>query len=817
MPYYATAEADAAFLRQYAADRKQHVIDLDRKIAAERANMPSAANVVAQSRAAEAAYIQKLQTESASHNARLDRNIAVERANIPSPADMSARSAAIDKAYLENYKARLETHNAILDAAIAERRIQQKSFNAKSWRDRPNPAPSGINQNDTYRPPNRPSSVPRKQPTTVPQAVAAAAGTATAVASKASGLGGRVASQASKLIPFAGRLSNAAAAAQALDASNKLAGALSDELFALPKTLSGDWKGRQSAIEAFQKDREKRWNKSPLNPFGDAYDWAPWNDRKSPNSLNPLPQKDMSGFDDTGYWPIEPKISTPVPFTALLKTTANRYDGGVVVLTAPVDFSTSATGIPVGFYKNKINIYITEIGVTFVDLNGQTQQQGIFRSTEGPNFIPGFPEGDYFFNFRPQIIGPQVEPKKTQAPIEDLKPIADPTPNREIFPQPAPQFEPEGRPEYPRFPQPDRAPQPQRSPSPSPSPQPSPAPQPMPNQPAPIPLPAIDPTAAPTGNPKPRFDPAPAPGPIGRPSPVPNPSNKPFPGKQKNPGDYHFEYYDEGYKAPEIVKEKQKEQQQNKQNQYQPNPSPQPNPEPNPEPNPNPLPAPDFDACKDPCIADMHDQSKSQKPKKIEYKLFKKCGDNGPEFETKTLNVPENQAEALKILLDDAADRKGEKCTLEANTLTIPEWWAVRPGANRSQMVILYAEVLKTGKLTTSRWQTTIPHYNRPEGAKPSIPSYKKGNVMGTLTLNDNSKIRINASTSSECKKVINKLKILIPVPLRTNNGKAIKPTILEREDGSQKEVNVVPIRGDFYKTGQQSGRPDWSINLRGK
>lgn len=214
-------------------------------------------------------------------------------------------------------------------------------------------------------------------------------------------------------------------------------------------------------------------------------------------------------------------------------------------------------------------------------------------------------------------------------------------------------------------------------------------------------------------------------------------------------------------------------------------------------------------------MADIHDNSKGQKPKKIEYKLFKKCGDNGPEFETKTLDVPANQADALKILLDDAADRKGEKCTLEANTLTIPEWWAVRPGADRPQFVVIYAEVFKTGKLGKSRWQLTIPHYNRPKGAKPKLPKYSKGNWMGTLTLTDNSKIRINARTASECKRVLNQLKILLPVDKRMVDGKGIKPTILERADSPLKECNVVPVRGDYYAGGQKNGQPDWSVNLR--
>jgi hypothetical protein len=147
--------------------------------------------------------------------------------------------------------------------------------------------------------------------------------------------------------------------------------------------------------------------------------------------------------------------------------------------------------------------------------------------------------------------------------------------------------------------------------------------------------------------------------------------------------------------------------------------------------------------------------------------------------------------------------------------LTVPEWWAVRPGADRSQFVILFAEVYESGKLGNGRWSLTIPHYNRPKGAKPSIPRYRKGNWTGTLTLSDNSKIRVNCATASECKRVLNKLKILVAVQYRTVNGKAIKPTIQEHAAGTYKEVNVIPVRGDFYKQGQKQGGPNWAVRFR--
>jgi hypothetical protein len=132
------------------------------------------------------------------------------------------------------------------------------------------------------------------------------------------------------------------------------------------------------------------------------------------------------------------------------------------------------------------------------------------------------------------------------------------------------------------------------------------------------------------------------------------------------------------------------------------------------------------------------------------------------------------------------------------------------------QLAILFAEVKSTGKLGDSRWTLHVPHYNKPQGYKPSIPSYTKGNWSSVLKLNDGSRIVVNASTKSEAQKVTNKLKILVPVAMRSNKaGKAIKARIIENQEAPLREVKVIPVRADFYSKGQLSGKPDWFIPLR--
>lgn len=544
-----------------------------------------------------------------------------------------------------------------------------------------------------------------------------------------------------------------------------------------------------------KKDQDERWKKDPFNIFGDAWQWAPWNQGKKP--LTETPKEP----DANGDVPIVGASDTPGYFT-VTRAKADRYFKDSKGKLYYQDTSASGTytqyGIPVGLRygtENRPGITVKTIAIgTKSTPSGQT----IYTQIASYVLASSTPNGSGLHQAAPQISVSAGSARIAQdySPVDI--PASEQLPQPQLEPLAPPQYQPTGYPELPipQFPYPSPRPFPNLRPSPAPNLSPSPAPNLSPNpyrdpttQPTPFPKPTVDPTAPPTTQPNPfplpfpSIQPNPNPGPQVRPQPQPNSRTTSFPAPNATPGNLEIPDFLKSYETVQS---------------FDPG-----------------LPAPEADMCKDPCIKSMHDTSKGQKPKDISYKVFKKCGDNGPEFETKTMSVPANEADALKILLDDAADRKGEKCTTESNTLTIPEWWAVRPGADRPQFCIMYAEKFSTGKLGKSRWQLTIPHYNRPKGAKPQIPEYRKGNWMGTLTLNDNSKIRINAASATECRRVLNKLKILIPVDKRTINGKAIKPTILERADGDLKECTVTPIRGDFYKTGQKQSLPDWSIKLR--
>lgn len=193
----------------------------------------------------------------------------------------------------------------------------------------------------------------------------------------------------------------------------------------------------------------------------------------------------------------------------------------------------------------------------------------------------------------------------------------------------------------------------------------------------------------------------------------------------------------------------------------------------------------------------------------IAIQVFKECKDGEAVYETKQIQVIKGTEEFAKLQFKRIAEIEGQKCVLQDPNLVLPEWWQVRPG-QRPQLVVVYGE-LKGQKLTTSRWSMAIPHYSRPKGYRPKIPSYTRGNWEGIYTLSDNSKLFVNASTQSECKKVINSLKLHIPPQLR--KGATLK--VGERNGVDYRNVAVVPVSAKFFSGGQRSTTPDWVVKLR--
>lgn len=139
----------------------------------------------------------------------------------------------------------------------------------------------------------------------------------------------------------------------------------------------------------------------------------------------------------------------------------------------------------------------------------------------------------------------------------------------------------------------------------------------------------------------------------------------------------------------------------------------------------------------------------------------------------------------------------------------IPEWWPLRIGAERPQLVVFFAEKRPNGKLGRTRWPITIPHYNS-RNTRPNLPTYRKGQWQGMLTLKDNSKLIVNAISQQEAERVINAIKPLIAPNYLI--GAELKVGI--RKGKVLKNCVVKPTSARYFSSGQKNTVPDWAIDL---
>lgn len=388
----------------------------------------------------------------------------------------------------------------------------------------------------------------------------------------------------------------------------------------------------------------------------------------------------------------------------------------------------------------------------------------------------------------PSPSKPNTEPgpKTPQTPAPDRPRIPGPVPipTPQTIPPFSPQFDP------PTIPQPPVTPFPVPSPNPSPNPR-------------------IDPTPAPSPNPNPRPFPVPVPLPLPNPAPQPNPTPAPDPSPTPNPNPRRFP------PPPSLP---------------QADPAPKPNPFPAPNPNPprvpppivppaippitpppiNPPPivpptvCPPCPPCPDPC--------KDVPNVLITYKKFVGCN--------KVLGVPVyfiNQsvlvsapyAAASKILLDNQADLLALQCEQNDCVAAIPDWWQVRLGADRPQLIVLYARKFSDGTWDKPKYAVSIPRWSKSEAQTvyEDFPIYQKGQYQGTTIFSDNSKLIVNCINAIEAERVTNKLLLSI---LDTDKQDSVYSTTFRR-GRALSEITVYPRMVKYFATGQRNLQPTWS------
>ncbi|NEP01253.1 MAG: hypothetical protein F6K58_21860 [Symploca sp. SIO2E9] len=174
--------------------------------------------------------------------------------------------------------------------------------------------------------------------------------------------------------------------------------------------------------------------------------------------------------------------------------------------------------------------------------------------------------------------------------------------------------------------------------------------------------------------------------------------------------------------------------------------------------------------------------------------------DNGRAVLKNSLLIKDNDS-ALQVLNKQMYFYLGLKDNRQT-IATIPEDWAVRVGANRPQLVIIY-RANTTKKQRTGNYTLTLPHYNGDK--RPQLPTFKKGNWCGILRLKDNSQLKVNALSEAEAERVIKLLQRYLNRNFLPGHLK-----IAKIRNSPYSEVEVKPLRADYYSKGRENAQPDW-------
>ena len=220
--------------------------------------------------------------------------------------------------------------------------------------------------------------------------------------------------------------------------------------------------------------------------------------------------------------------------------------------------------------------------------------------------------------------------------------------------------------------------------------------------------------------------------------------------------------------------------------------------------------------CSDPC-ADL--QADRMSPVVIGVRQFVSCTRNRfglpLPYDSVKVTVPKMFAPAFQLLFDNQAELlKTISCQPPQDAIAaIPDWWAVRLGANRPQLLILYARKFSDGTWDKPKYVMSIPHWNKSkeETQIGDFPEYEKGDFQGVRVLPDNSKLIVNALSRDEALRVLVKLSASIPADMIEFS----QTSIADRRGAPLRKIKVFPRIARFFATGQRDLRPTWSIDFR--
>ncbi|MGG6296300.1 hypothetical protein ACQ4M4_18070 [Leptolyngbya sp. AN02str] len=164
--------------------------------------------------------------------------------------------------------------------------------------------------------------------------------------------------------------------------------------------------------------------------------------------------------------------------------------------------------------------------------------------------------------------------------------------------------------------------------------------------------------------------------------------------------------------------------------------------------------------------------------------------------------------------LQDAADSQHKEICESGNGAAFPEWWAGRVGADRPQLVITIREISDDGKLGSSKWSFTIPHYRygiQNPNYRPNLGRWQKGSYYFRETLRDNSKVILNCRDRAEAERMHEAIGELI------DPARRFEPPLVdygERKGSQLKQATVKAVFASFYASGQLNQKPDYTFKF---
>jgi hypothetical protein len=144
--------------------------------------------------------------------------------------------------------------------------------------------------------------------------------------------------------------------------------------------------------------------------------------------------------------------------------------------------------------------------------------------------------------------------------------------------------------------------------------------------------------------------------------------------------------------------------------------------------------------------------------------------------------------------------------------LVVPEWWQVKAGANRPQLLLIYADKLSDGTWGRQRREFVIPHFNVAlrNALKSILPTVRKGSYQGIYTLKDNSKIMMYCINKTEVTRILREFDRLVLPNQRTKNFKTGE---ISYTSNFQK-ITLYPYEARYFSRGLEALTPDWKEKL---